>query len=54
MERLGKRPLLDLEMEVGEGVGGALAIQLLQGAVACHNGMATRAEAGLPKEWRSQ
>lgn len=47
LDRLGKRPLFDLAMG-GEGTGAALAIQLLQGAVACHNGMATRAEAGLP------
>jgi len=47
LSKLGKRPLLDLEMRSGEGVGAALAIQLLQGAVACHNGMASRRKAGL-------
>ena len=47
LEVLGKRPLLKLEMRLGEGSGAALAIPLLHGACACHNGMATFAEAGV-------
>lgn len=47
LERLGKRPLLDLDMRLGEASGAALGIQLLQAAVACHNGMTTFAEAGV-------
>jgi nicotinate-nucleotide--dimethylbenzimidazole phosphoribosyltransferase len=47
LERLGKAPLLELGMRLGEGSGAALAIGLLQGAVACHSGMATFAEAGV-------
>lgn len=46
-ERLGKRPLLDLGMRLGEASGAALAIQLVRAALACHNGMATFAEAGV-------
>ena len=46
-ERLGKRPLLDLDMRLGEGSGAALAILLLKAACACHAGMATFAEAGV-------
>ena len=46
-EALGKRPLLDLDMRLGEGTGAALAAMILKGAVACQNGMATFAEAGV-------
>lgn len=47
LEQLGKAPLLALGMRLGEGSGGALAIGVLKGAVACHSGMATFAEAGV-------
>lgn len=47
LEKLGKTPLLSLGMRLGEGTGGALAIGILKGAVACHSGMATFAEAGV-------
>jgi nicotinate-nucleotide--dimethylbenzimidazole phosphoribosyltransferase len=42
---IGKAPLLDLGMRLGEGSGAALAIPLLRAALACHSGMATFAEA---------
>jgi len=44
---LGKEPLLDLGMRLGEGSGAALAIAVVKGAVACHSGMASFAEAGV-------
>ncbi|MEC9243717.1 MAG: nicotinate-nucleotide--dimethylbenzimidazole phosphoribosyltransferase [Pseudomonadota bacterium] len=44
---LGLKPLLDLDMRLGEGSGACLAINILRGALACHNGMATFAEAGV-------
>ncbi len=47
LDKLGKTPLLSLGMRLGEGSGAALAIQVLKGAVACHSGMATFAEAGV-------
>ena len=47
LRRLGKRPLLDLGMRLGEGSGAALAVGIVKTAVACHNGMATVAEAGV-------
>ncbi|MFT7060188.1 MAG: nicotinate-nucleotide--dimethylbenzimidazole phosphoribosyltransferase [Pseudorhodobacter sp.] len=47
LRHLGKAPLLDLGLRLGEGSGAALAIAVLQGAVACHSGMATFAEAGV-------
>ena len=47
LNALGKEPLLRLGMRLGEGSGAALAIGVLKGAVACHSGMATFAEAGV-------
>lgn len=47
LEKLGKEPLLQLGLRLGEGSGAALAIGVVQGAVACHSGMATFAEAGV-------
>ena len=44
---LGKEPILSLGMRLGEGSGGTLAIGILQGALACHSGMASFAEAGV-------
>jgi nicotinate-nucleotide--dimethylbenzimidazole phosphoribosyltransferase len=44
---LGKAPLLDLGLRLGEGSGGALAIGIVRAACACHSGMATFAEAGV-------
>lgn len=45
LERIGQRALLDFDMRLGEASGAALAILVLRAAVACHNGMATFAEA---------
>lgn len=47
LERLGKVPLLDLGMRLGEASGAALAIPVVRAALACHSGMATFAEAGV-------
>lgn len=47
LKTLGKEPLLSLGLRLGEGSGAALAIGIIQGAVACHSGMATFAEAGV-------
>jgi nicotinate-nucleotide--dimethylbenzimidazole phosphoribosyltransferase len=47
LRRLGKTPLLNLGMRLGEGSGAALAVGIVRAAVACHNGMATFAEAGV-------
>jgi nicotinate-nucleotide--dimethylbenzimidazole phosphoribosyltransferase len=44
---LGKEPLLDLGMRLGEGSGATLAISILKAAAACHTGMATFAEASV-------
>lgn len=44
---LGKAPLLDLGMRLGEGTGAGVALGVLKAAIATHNGMATFAEAGV-------
>lgn len=44
---LDAKPLLHLEMHLGEGSGAATAYALLQAALAVHNRMATFAEAGV-------
>jgi nicotinate-nucleotide--dimethylbenzimidazole phosphoribosyltransferase len=44
---LGKRPILDLDMRLGEGSGAALTVSVLRAALACHLGMATFDEAGV-------
>jgi nicotinate-nucleotide--dimethylbenzimidazole phosphoribosyltransferase len=47
LQELNLRPLLDLGMRLGEGSGAALAVSVLRAALACHEGMATFAEAGV-------
>jgi len=47
LARIGKRPLVDLDLRLGEASGAMLAVLLLKAAVACHNGMATFEEAGV-------
>jgi nicotinate-nucleotide--dimethylbenzimidazole phosphoribosyltransferase len=47
LERLALRPLLTLDMRLGEASGAALAILLCRAAIACHNDMATFASAGV-------
>jgi nicotinate-nucleotide--dimethylbenzimidazole phosphoribosyltransferase len=47
LEHLGKTPLLDFGMRLGEGSGATLAIGIVKAAAECHAGMATFAEAGV-------
>jgi nicotinate-nucleotide--dimethylbenzimidazole phosphoribosyltransferase len=47
LRRIGLRPILDLGMRLGEGSGAALAVAVIRAALACHNGMATFAQAGV-------
>jgi len=47
LQRIGKRPVLDLDMRLGEASGAVLAIQVVRAACICHGGMATFAEAGV-------
>lgn len=47
LDRMGLEPVLDLGMRLGEGTGGAVALQIVKCAVSAHAGMATFGEAGL-------
>ena len=47
LKAVGKRPILDLGMALGEGSGAAVALSILRHALAAHDGMATFAEAGM-------
>ncbi len=47
LERLGKKPILDLGMRLGEGSGAALAMSVVKAAAACHAGTVTFEQAGI-------
>ena len=47
---IGKAPVLDLKMRLGEASGALMALAVLKGAVACHTGMATFENANISKK----
>ncbi len=47
LKRLRLRPLLDLELRLGEGTGAVLAMGIIEGALCTHREMLTFAEAGV-------
>lgn len=47
LRHLGLRPLLDLDMRLGEGTGAVLAMGIVEAAAACLREMATFGEAGV-------
>jgi nicotinate-nucleotide--dimethylbenzimidazole phosphoribosyltransferase len=47
LERLGVRPILDLDMRLGEGTGAALAMNVLEAALDLFHSMATFSSAGV-------
>ncbi len=47
LQRLGKKPLLDLGMKLGEATGAAMAAGIVKAALACHREMATFEQAGV-------
>ena len=47
LTHLGKKPLLDLGLVIGEGTGAALAAGIVRAALACHTDMAARDQAGM-------
>ena len=52
LEQLGLRPLVDLELRLGEGTGAVLALPLVQGAAAVLRDMATFDSAGVTEKHR--
>ena len=50
LERLSMKPLLDLNMRLGEASGACLAVNIVRSALACHTGMASFAEAGVSEK----
>ncbi len=49
-EFLGKKPLLDLGMRLGEGTGAALAMEVIDAACSLYDSMATFDQAGVDKK----
>jgi nicotinate-nucleotide--dimethylbenzimidazole phosphoribosyltransferase len=47
LERLGLRPILDLDMRLGEGTGAVLAMPVIEAAVRLYDEMATFSSAGV-------
>jgi nicotinate-nucleotide--dimethylbenzimidazole phosphoribosyltransferase len=47
LDHLGLQPLLDLELRLGEGTGGCLALPILQAAAKVLRDMATFESAGV-------
>jgi nicotinate-nucleotide--dimethylbenzimidazole phosphoribosyltransferase len=47
LDELNLKPIVDLNMRLGEASGAAVALLILRAALACHTGMATFAEAGV-------
>ncbi|MDT9546884.1 MAG: nicotinate-nucleotide--dimethylbenzimidazole phosphoribosyltransferase [Chlorobium sp.] len=50
MESLGARPILDLDLRLGEGTGAALAMQMIEAAVKMYNEMATFSSASVSQK----
>lgn len=47
LQAMGKRGILGLDMRLGEGSGAAVALLIVQAALAMHNGMASFEQAGI-------
>ncbi len=47
LEKIGLRPILDLDLRLGEGTGAALAMLLIEGGLKIYKEMATFGEAGV-------
>jgi nicotinate-nucleotide--dimethylbenzimidazole phosphoribosyltransferase len=54
LDALGLAPVLNLDLRLGEGTGAALAMGIIDGALAAHRQMATFAEAGVSEREESE
>ncbi len=52
LEYIGLRPILSLNMRLGEGTGAVLAMPIIESAMALYNQMATFASAGVSEATR--
>jgi nicotinate-nucleotide--dimethylbenzimidazole phosphoribosyltransferase len=50
LRHLGRSPLLNLGLRLGEGTGGAMAMAIIEGALRVFNDVMTFEEAGVPEE----
>lgn len=50
LEKIGLRPILDLDLRLGEGTGAALAILMIEAGLKIYKEMATFGDAGVAKE----
>ncbi len=50
MSRIGARPILDLDLRLGEGTGAALAMQVIEASVRIYNDMATFGSANVSEK----
>lgn len=50
LDFLGLKPLLNLQMRLGEGTGAALGLNLLEAGVRIYREMATFGEAGVAEQ----
>ena len=50
LDKLNKKPILQMNMRLGEASGAALALGIVKSAIACHTGMATFTNAGVSNE----
>lgn len=54
LERIGLRPILDLDLRLGEGTGAALAMMIIEAGLKIYREMATFEEAAVANKTRSQ
>jgi len=50
LETLGQKPIMDLDMRLGEGTGSAIAMSVIEGAIKIMTGMATFESAGVDRK----
>lgn len=50
LDRMGLRPIVDLDLRLGEGTGAAIGISLIEGAIKIYNEMATFGDAGVSEK----